>query len=205
MSKRCLSALSTSILHILTIGLFAYTTPDLLNFDSLEIICFWAMVILTNIIFWLVSFKNPGFVCAFDLSEPVKVADSLQVPVPMNSENYSEQFPDHARSEPELMIREEPSGEGEDDEIPEHMSLVPVSQIQVQQESSAKILSIHHMRNTLVVEPRYCTICQIEQPIRAKHCRECGKCVALHDHHCTWLGTCIGQDNRFYFYWYLVW
>lgn len=116
--------------------------------------------------------------------------DTLQIPVPMNSENYSEQFPEHARSNPEMIVREEPSNEEEDD-FPECQSLVPVSQIQVQ-EDSAKILSIHKMRNTLVVEPRYCTICQIEQPIRAKHCRECGKCVALHDHHCTWLGTCIG-------------
>ena len=77
MGKLCLSALTTSIIHVLTIALFAYTTPDLLDFDSINIISFWALVILTNIIFWLVSFKNPGFVCAFDLNEPVKVTDTI--------------------------------------------------------------------------------------------------------------------------------
>ena len=56
----------------------------------------------------------------------------------------------------------------------------------------------------MIVETRYCTVCFIEQPLRAKHCKECGKCVAVHDHHCPWLGICIGERNRFYFYWYLV-
>lgn len=54
------------------------------------------------------------------------------------------------------------------------------------------------------IETRFCTVCYIEQPLRAKHCRECGKCVALHDHHCPWLGICIGERNRFYFWWYLL-
>ena len=54
------------------------------------------------------------------------------------------------------------------------------------------------------VEVRFCTVCQIEQPLRTKHCRECGACVVLHDHHCPWLGNCIGEKNRRVFWWYLV-
>lgn len=56
----------------------------------------------------------------------------------------------------------------------------------------------------IIVETRYCTVCNIEQPIRAKHCKDCGRCIALHDHHCPWLGICVGERNRFQFYWYLV-
>jgi len=56
----------------------------------------------------------------------------------------------------------------------------------------------------LIVERRYCTACKLEQPIRAKHCKECKNCVALHDHHCPWLGICIGERNRRAFYWYLL-
>lgn len=56
----------------------------------------------------------------------------------------------------------------------------------------------------IVVERRQCSVCNIEQPLRTKHCRDCGKCVAMHDHHCPWLGTCVGERNRFWFYWYLV-
>ena len=53
-------------------------------------------------------------------------------------------------------------------------------------------------------ETRYCTLCRIEQPVRAKHCKACNRCLSLHDHHCPWLGVCIAERNRFYFYWYLV-
>jgi palmitoyltransferase len=56
----------------------------------------------------------------------------------------------------------------------------------------------------LIIERRFCTVCQLEQPIRAKHCKECKRCVALHDHHCPWLGICIGERNRRAFYWYLL-
>jgi hypothetical protein len=33
------------------------------------------------------------------------------------------------------------------------------------------------------VEKRYCTVCNLEQPIRSKHCKECKRCVAMYDHH----------------------
>jgi hypothetical protein len=56
----------------------------------------------------------------------------------------------------------------------------------------------------IVVETRYCVICNHEQPLRAKHCKDCGKCIFLHDHHCPWLGNCIGERNRLVFFWYLV-
>ena len=57
---------------------------------------------------------------------------------------------------------------------------------------------------SIVIEARFCTICNMEQPIRAKHCRDCDNCVALHDHHCPWVGVCIGEKNRRIFWWYLL-
>ena len=43
--------------------------------------------------------------------------------------------------------------------------------------------------NSLFIEKRYCTICYIDQPLRAKHCKICKKCVAMYDHHCPWMGN----------------
>ncbi|XP_061346044.1 protein S-acyltransferase 10 [Gastrolobium bilobum] len=48
-----------------------------------------------------------------------------------------------------------------------------------------------------------CAYCNVEQPPRTKHCHDCDKCVLQFDHHCVWLGNCIGQGNHCQFWWYL--
>ncbi|KAI4327807.1 hypothetical protein L6164_020225 [Bauhinia variegata] len=48
-----------------------------------------------------------------------------------------------------------------------------------------------------------CSHCNVEQPPRAKHCHDCDKCVLQFDHHCVWLGNCIGLGNHCRFWWYL--
>ena len=53
-------------------------------------------------------------------------------------------------------------------------------------------------------QDRACDQCFIDQIVRSKHCEECRSCVALYDHHCYWLGTCIGQTNRVYLWVYLL-
>lgn len=53
-------------------------------------------------------------------------------------------------------------------------------------------------------ELRWCRHCCLYQPLRTKHCRDCGFCVRTHDHHCPWVGSCIGENNRTLFYWFLV-
>jgi hypothetical protein len=55
----------------------------------------------------------------------------------------------------------------------------------------------------LFIEYKYCTICHIEQPLRTKHCKNCDHCVATHDHHCPWIGNCVGERNRFWFFWFI--
>jgi len=44
---------------------------------------------------------------------------------------------------------------------------------------------------TLYIERRYCTACNIDQPLRSKHCKECHKCTAQYDHHCPWIGIIL--------------
>ncbi|KAI4381813.1 hypothetical protein MLD38_007851 [Melastoma candidum] len=68
--------------------------------------------------------------------------------------------------------------------------------------SWSKMVMLLHPPGTSV-RSLTCTYCMLEQPPRSKHCHDCDKCVLQFDHHCVWLGTCIGQNNHCRFWWYI--
>lgn len=63
--------------------------------------------------------------------------------------------------------------------------------------------------NSNIVRLKYCKTCNLQtglilRPPRTSHCNDCGLCVEVYDHHCPWLGTCIGKKNYKRFYLFLV-
>ena len=50
----------------------------------------------------------------------------------------------------------------------------------------------------------YCPKCLIKMDFRTKHCVICEKCVDDFDHHCFWVGNCIGKKNFSLFFDFLV-
>ena len=65
---------------------------------------------------------------------------------------------------------------------------------------SPKKNKINCILNGYLINCNFCYSCALYRPPRTSHCAICDNCVEKFDHHCKWLGTCIGKRNYKFFY-----
>ena len=76
--------------------------------------------------------------------------------------------------------------------VDEATSRMPAGTQQLLHVEGQGVSTVHQATSGKPVGARNCSYCGVNQMLRTKHCHDCARCVSKFDHHCFWLGNCVG-------------
>mmetsp|Transcript_26413 Transcript_26413/g.48318 ORF Transcript_26413/g.48318 Transcript_26413/m.48318 type:complete len:676 (-) Transcript_26413:35-2062(-) len=155
--------------------------------------------------------KEPGVLPRRDLLPPLTIAPEGRASV----ERLLEIYADHARepntdSPPSRPKDETPSAEDAaasakfKEDYQGRLDAIPTDLSDYDALETASVLWADIIRDRRIQHMRYCNTCKVRRPMKCSHCRTCNNCVLEFDHHCYWIGNCVGMRNHRAFAAFLV-
>ncbi|CAK86008.1 unnamed protein product (macronuclear) [Paramecium tetraurelia] len=214
--------LGPSLFLVLQVGLHVWAYNDFL----MNCHIFGPLMFVTSGLYFIVRFKDPGTIPIVKVELPLE-NNQIEVKIENNEKREVLNAQANDESNGQISLDQFKDGPDNDNTIQKYYP----EQQQQQSTNNQHIISGRGMLSSpsseqekinipnkqtcistsnaaispiLTTERRFCMQCLNEQPMRAKHCQYCKKCVPLFDHHCPWIGICIGEKNKLLFLIYLL-
>ncbi|CAD8132973.1 unnamed protein product [Paramecium octaurelia] len=65
--------------------------------------------------------------------------------------------------------------------------------------TALKNQGINYKSSNTAFTEHWCSICSMHKSKGTIHCKDCNICIRGYDHHCIWIGKCVGEGNQFAF------
>jgi hypothetical protein len=140
-------------------------SPLRLHLQRFVVAMFW----ITNFFLIMTAITNPGIIFPLDDNDDSKAATRFQITASRDMKTII------GYNGVDEEVDNVEAGEGRDTA------------------SSSSSLEKSHTREKLA----YCDTCKIACPasLKVQHCDDCGYCIEKLDHHCPWMGQCVGRYN----------